>query len=350
MNKLRVTYEGKEISIGLDVHKSFFTVTAWCEEAVVKRCRMPAGVGYLESFISKHFSEAEVRTCYEAGFSGFWLHRKLEARGISNIVVHPASVEIEAGNRVKTDKRDSLKLAQQLDAGRLRGIHVPSEEQEAHRQLTRVREQLMKARHRVMRQIKSKFYQFGLLAFDDKRVISKKMVQEVLEQELKIELRTAILIHLSTWNFFDEQLKVMKCKLDEQACQDKLEGLYRSVMGFGPLTARILSNELGDMSQFSNIRRLYSFTGLTPGEWSSGDNIRRGHISRQGSSRLRYILIEAAWRTIGKDESLREVYQRIAKRRGGKRAIVAVARKLIGRARAVIRDNKAYEAGYKEAA
>jgi len=90
--------------------------------------------------------------------------------------------------------------------------------------------------------------------------------------------------------------------------------------------------------------------GLTPSEYSTGDNVRRGHISRQGSARLRHILVEAAWRAVRKDSALREDYNRIGARQGKKRAIVAIARKLVGRARAVFRTNKEYKLGYKTAA
>jgi len=103
-----------------------------------------------------------------------------------------------------------------------------------------------------------------------------------------------------------------------------------------------LANELGDMSQFRNEKQLFSYTGLTPSEFSSGEHVRQGHISRQGRSVLRNILIEAAWVGIGKDPSLRAVYDRISHRRGGKRAIVGVARRLVGRTRSCLLNGKLY--------
>ena len=114
MNARSVSFAEKRIYIGLDVHRSFFVATCLCEGAVVKRCRMPARSEAVISLISKYFPESKVKTCYEAGYSGFWLHRDLESAGISNIVVHAASIEVAANDRVKTDKRDSLKMATQL--------------------------------------------------------------------------------------------------------------------------------------------------------------------------------------------------------------------------------------------
>ena len=101
----------------IDVHRAFFVLSCFSQGSVVKRCRIPSRAEAVIWFISKYFPGAEVKSCYEAGYSGLWLHRASEAAGISNIVVHAASVEIEANNRVKTDKRDSLKLAEQLSSG-----------------------------------------------------------------------------------------------------------------------------------------------------------------------------------------------------------------------------------------
>ena len=108
----------------------------------------------------------------------------------------------------------------------------------------------------------------------------------------------------------------------------------------------MLSNELGDMSQFKNERQLFSYTGLTPSEYSSGENIRKGRISRQGNSRVRGILVEIAWRAIKKDKALAKFFERLYPHTGKKRAIVAVARKFIGRIRAAFRQKQNYIMGY----
>ena len=100
------------------------------------------------------------------------------------------------------------------------------------------------------------------------------------------------------------------------------------------------------MSQFSNERSLFSHLGLTPSEFSSGENRRQGHITRQGSSRLRWILTEAAWQAIRKDQKLAEDFERISTRAGKKRAIVAIARKLAGRIRACFRKGQLYDLGF----
>jgi transposase len=97
------------------------------------------------------------------------------------------------------------------------------------------------------------------------------------------------------------------------------------------------------MTQFNNERQLFRYTGLTPSEHSSGQKIRKGNITKQGNAHLRGILIEVAWRALKKDPDLAKHYEQLAARAGSKRAIVAVARKLIGRIRAAFRKGELYQ-------
>lgn len=348
VNEERVSYAGKRVYIGIDVHRAFFVACCVCEGVIVKRCRMPAQSAAVMSLITQYFPEADVKTCYEAGYSGFWLHRELTGAGISNIVVHAASIEVAANDRVKTDKRDSLKMAEQLSAGRLKGIRIPSVAEERRRLLTRTREQLMRAKRRVQIQIRMRLHQFGMFPAEIKRVIRLADVEELL-CKMDGELQLSISCLYSEWKHLIEQVKELDKEIGARAENDPLISLYRGVPGIGPLTAQILSSELGDMSQFKNERALFSFTGLTPGEYSSGKSVHRGCISRQGSARLRHVLVEAAWKAIRQDTVLRAFFERIAVKSGKKRAIVAVARKLIGRVRAAVRANVQYELSHQKA-
>lgn len=347
MNKQQVTYEGKKVYVGIDVHKKTYAVTVICEGEVVKRDTMRADQKGIASYLWRHFKGAEIFSVYEAGFCGLGLHRTLVSSGIQNIVINPASIEVAANDKVKTDKRDSKKQAEQLYRGVLRGIYIPTPEEESARVLSRTREQIVTQRSRVANQIKSKLHYFGRMAFDDERQLSEVYLQEIEQMKLPEEVSYSLGLLMAQWRFLAQQLKEIAKKLKEQAKNNQaLEKIYRSVPGVGPTSSRVLSNELGDLSKrFANERALFSFTGLTPSEHSSGDNIRKGHISRQGSTRIRKYLIEIAWKAIGIDPALSEIFLRIAKTRGKKRAIVAIARKLIGRMRACFKQGGAYQIG-----
>ena len=240
-------------------------------------------------------------------------------------------------DRVKTDRRDSIKMAQQLEAGRLKGIRIPSLEEETQRLLHRTREQLVRKRTAIVNQIKMRLYQFGISVPDS---ISRKGIEKVISEHGN---QLTLLPLLNLWDSINLEIKSIEVLQLKQAKNDGLDKIYRSIPGYGFQTARIISNELGDMSQFPNERALFSFIGLTPTEKSSGETQRKGHISRQGSARLRCVLVEAAWNAIKYDKYWKSVYKRKSITLGGKRAIVAIARRLIGLARALVRKKDLYQ-------
>jgi len=347
MASTKISYFGKKVYIGIDVHKETYSVTSICDGLVVKKAAsIPADPAQFAQSILNWFKGAEIHTAYEAGFSGFGLHRELAKTCIKNIVVNAASIAVASNDKVKTDLRDSKKIAEQLSTQRLKAIHVPTEVEEARRALTRGREQVVEMRATVSRQIKSKLQYFGLMARGDKRLISSRYLKEIEAKSLASEVKLAFKMLIEQWRFFTTQILEFRKALKQQAEKDKaLESVYQSVPGIGLITSRTLANELGDLSRFKNERALFSYTGLTPSEYSSGEHIRRGHISRQGAARIRWLLVEAAWRAISKDIALKEAFERIAKASGKKRAIVAIARKLIGRIRACFRTKKEYAVG-----
>ena len=323
-------YTQKIVYIGIDVHKKTYAVTAICDAEVVKKDTLAAYPEQLVKYITKHFKGAEIHTVYEAGFSGFHLHRYLVTNGINNIVVHPASIKISARDRVKTDKRDSLKMAKQLSTGEIKSINVPSEARENFRTVTRTRDSILEARKRAGNQLKSLLFLHGLILPEDDMKVCKTWIEKV-KQEVPEDIKYCVDIYAQLWLDLDAKLQEILKKLHEQAEKDKdIDVIYRSVPGIGALSARILSNELEAMQQFTNEKSLFSYTGLTPSEYSSGEYKRQGNISRQGKSILRKILVQVAWRAIKQDARLSKVFERISKKAGRKKAIVAVARKITG--------------------
>jgi transposase len=116
------SYDGEHIYVGIDVHKKTYVVVARVRQTIVKKWSTAGKPVDLAAQLLKYFDGGRIHTVYEAGFSGFVLHRELQQQGIDRIVVHAAAVEVAVDNRVKTDKRDADKLSAQLEAGRLREI------------------------------------------------------------------------------------------------------------------------------------------------------------------------------------------------------------------------------------
>src|SRR5262250_503867 len=286
------SYAGERVYVGVDVHKETYTVTCVCHKQIVKTATVQAEPASLAASLRRWFPGATLASAYEAGLSAFVLHRALTQAGISNIVVNPASLAVAANDKVKTDRRDSKRLAVDLADGRLRGIYVPTEEEELARILPRTRAQLVEHRATLTRQIKAKLHQFGLITPASRRLMSSRYLREIAAWELPTELRISLTLLADPWRFATRQLLEVRRLLREQAkAQVALETVYRSVPGIGEIVARTLATELGDMNRFANERALFSYTGLTPSEYSSGASGRRGPISRQGSSRVRHVLV-----------------------------------------------------------
>ena len=120
------------VSIGIDVHKESWHVTALVAGEVVFRGRIPGTYDALRQLLDR-FVDCEIRVAYEAGPCGFSLYDQLDNDHIHCVVAAPSLIPVESGNRVKTDRRDSFKLADLLEAGKLKGVFVLSEEERAHR-------------------------------------------------------------------------------------------------------------------------------------------------------------------------------------------------------------------------
>ena len=346
MTEQRRSYAGECVYVGVDVPKETYAVTCVCHQQIVKTAAVQAEFTGFAASLLRWFPGATLYSAYEAGFSAFVLHRALTTAGITNIVVNPASIAVAANDKVKTDRRDSKKLAVDLADGRLRGIYIPTEEEELARLLPRTRAQLVEHRATLARQIKAKLHQFGLITPSSRRLLSHRYLREIESWTLPPELRASLKMLAEQWRFVTRQLLEMRRLLRDQAkAQEDIDKVYRSVPGIGEVVARTFATELGDMTRFANERALFSYTGLTPSEYSSGASVRRGHISRQGSSRVRHLLVETAWRALPRDGVLKEIFDRIAATRGKKRAIVAIARRLIGRIRACFRQGTTYAVG-----
>ena len=146
MTDQRLSYVGQHIYVGVDVHKDTYTVTCIHNKRIVKTATVHADPVGLAASLPRWFQGATLSSVYEAGFSAFVLHRALIKAGITNMVVNPASIAVAANDKVKTDRRDSKKLAIDLADGRLRGIYVPTEAEELARLLPRTRAQIVEHR------------------------------------------------------------------------------------------------------------------------------------------------------------------------------------------------------------
>lgn len=341
----RIIPEGETVFVGIDLHRCSWHITVICSGEVIFSGAHPPEPDKLLNFL-KRYRPNRIEAVYEAGYFGFSLYELLNASGIQCLVTPPTLLPMEYGNHVKTDRRDSRKLANFLSKRILKAVCVPDPELCAHRQTLRRRQQLLSDRIRVQQRIKSELSFWGLsiaspcgpwtVSFYNRlkeivfgnSYMNQSFIALLNEYEYLnrlIEQQTGLLKELATSELYAERVR-----------------LLRTVPGIGLLSALHLIFELGDISRFARAEQLAAYVGLTPSQYSSGENVRMGRITRCGKSDLRTVLTEAAWTAIKKDTELREVYESLKFRRGAKKAIVAVARRLLLRCRRVLLDGTPY--------
>ena len=355
VKKTGVNFKGKTVSIGIDMHKRSWHITALVEGDAVLGITL-ANPSY-KSFkrILGRFKGNYVWIVYEAGPGGFDLYDQLTEEGIECIVTPPSLIPTESGSKVKTDKKDSYKLARLLESGMLKKVWVLSPEERAHRQLVRIRRQIVNHRSNVMCQIKSLLF-FNSVEIPFKRtqhwngafmnwLLSLDLGYESLNKSLKALVDLFNYLNAEKTRLTKEVLELAK----EEKYAKRVE-LLKSIPGIATLSAMEILVEIQDIARFKTADELAAYLGLTPSQYSSGEHIRMGHITHAGNSRARTTLVESSWILIGKDPEMKRKYLRIKNKRGGKRAIVAVARNLSGRIRRILLDHIPYELNFQKAA
>lgn len=283
-----------------------------------------------------------VASCYEAGYDGFWLHRRLQAAGIENLVVDPASIAVERrARRAKTDRIDAELLLRVLMAYRrgeprvVRVVRVPSPEQEDARRPTRERERLIKEHTAHINRIKALLRTLGIAAGEPgrggwpawlarARDWQGRPVPARLLAELAREHARLMLVR--------EQIAALTegpAPAETAAASTRLARLK----GIGPVFAGTLAGELF-WKDFQNRREVGAYCGLAPSPWQSGGVARDQGISKAGNRRARHVAVELAWlwlRHQPQSALSRWFHARVGDLRGRVRriAIVALARKLV---------------------
>lgn len=343
--------EDKMVFCGIDIHKHRWNLCYFCDGEVVERLQIDGFSKRLLGHTESDYSTArDIRFVYEAGFSGFHLSRQLESSGYQCTITPPNRV-LSFHDKVKTDKRDAQKLAQLLASGLLKKVFVPPLSSEADRQLLRLRNSYQKKLTRVKNQIKSHLYLHGLTRLpENTRKWTKRYIQWLEGIEFEEHNFRFILDHyLLEYHFLRNQIAGLTKRIRELSRSDAYQTHFKRLVackGIGLITAMTFLLELHDILRFPSADKFSSYLGLTPSQYSSGEHVRLGHITREGNSHLRRVLIESAWTVIRHDPFLKEKYGRIrAKGTNGKKAIVAVARSLAVRLRRCLLDEVPYEIG-----
>jgi transposase len=294
--------EPTPLFVGLDVHKDSISV-AYAVGGQSDPPHFLGAIGTRQCDVDKLVRRLRSKTAslvfaYEAGPSGYVLHRYLTSKGLDCRVVAPSLVPKRPGDKVKTDRRDALEIAQRLRSGDLTAVYVPRIEDEAIRDLSRARDAARLTLKAAKQRLKSFLLRQGLhytgrASWNDAhrrylaKVVCPTAAQQIVFQESLLavdeqvdrlaRIEQELLEAAPTWRFFPV-----------------VEAL-QALRGVQQVVAITVVAELGDLTRFDNPRQLAAFVGLIPSEHSTGDKRRQGAITKTGNGRARRALTEAAW-------------------------------------------------------
>lgn len=323
--------ESEVIYIGLDVHKKKIHAAARVGEELLDTWVMPAESGAVLASL-EGIREAEHQIAYEAGPTGYELARRLRDEGFNIKVVAPGKTPQPANQGNKSDRLDCRKIAEYLQKGLLQTVTVPTPQEEADRQVLRLREQLVKKRTRYKQQIRSFLLQHGLREPEGLSAWKNSALKILREMELCEELRLALDTYLEGLEATSRLLRRVNQKVKKLAEEDRHRTdaeLTRTHPGAGPVTSMAFLSEFFRPERFESAGAVGKYVGLAPKVKQSGQSRIEGGRIPAGREGLRRILVQAAWRWVGNDPWAKEKYKHLLSNTGNKqKAIVAMARRM----------------------
>lgn len=286
--------------VGLDVHKDSIAIAVAekgrGEPAVL--ATIPSDTQALVKRLKKLGPVDTLHCCYEAGPTGYGLCRELGAAGIDCVVVAPSLVPKQSGSRVKTDRRDAIRLARFLRSGDLTEVHVPDPNTEAMRDLERARDDAKKM-ERVARQQLGKFLLRHGRKYEGKTAWTARHLEWAKGQHFAHEAQGRVLTdHVKAVEDASARVESLTSSIEalvESWSLAPLVTALQALRGVRLVSAVIIAAELGDLARFRSAPALMAYLGLVPSEHSSGETKQRGRITRTGNTHVRRVLVEAAW-------------------------------------------------------
>lgn len=285
--------------VGLDVHKGSIAIAlAEAGRSAPRFVGTCARLSELLKALAQIAQPAKALLAYEAGPSGYALARDLAAQGWRCEVIAVTKIPRRPGDRVKTDRRDALSLARYLRSGELTAVNVPDARDEAIRDLSRAREDAVRARLKARQQLKAMLLRHGV-AYKGKtswgvaheRHLSRIAFAHPAQQIAYAEYRNAV-AEAHT------RVERITAALRDQVSTWRFAPVVRALMclkGIDFVAATLIVSELGDLQRFAHPKQLMSYLGLVPSEYSSGESRFQGRITKTGNSHVRRILVESAW-------------------------------------------------------
>lgn len=290
--------------VGLDVHADTIAVAVAEPNGEVRGIGMiPNRLESVRKMMHKLGPADQLRVCYEAGPTGYVLYWQLTQLGVACEVVAPTLVPVKAGDRVKTDRRDAAKLARSYRAGDLTAVWVPDADHEALRDLVRGREDAKQDQQRARQRLGKFLLRHGCQRPADIKQNWTQKHMDWIKRQVSFPqpaLQATFLDYVHEVEHAADRLRRLEKAIDDAVAaapaeiQEVVQAL-QALRGVAKIAAVSIVAELGSLSRFRNPRQLMSYCGMVSSEYSSGNHIHRGPITKTGNAHLRRVMVEAAW-------------------------------------------------------
>jgi transposase len=329
--------------VGIDLHKKTIVVCVVNQERkVLQRKTLACAEG--EAIRLFFTGLRPFRAVVEATASYEWLWQVLEPLADRLVLAHPKKLRVIAESTRKSDKIDANVLADFLALDLIPPAYRPTPRQRQHRVLVRQRYFLGRQITAVKNKIRHVLAGYNA----DRRDLFSDQGQEYLATVAVSDADRFVLQQLlASWRRLEDQRHALDRELRTFAKKAPVaEREARAVLGsipeVGPVTVDVVLSEVGDVGRFRSAKKVAAYAGLAPGQRASGGRAHQLGISKEGSPLLRWALTEAAWRLVRRCRRWGAIFEGLAKRRGRKKAIIAVARRLLGVMVALLRSGQRY--------
>ena len=335
-----ISFSGQHFYVGIDVHKKRWSVAIRQNDMRLRNYSMDPSPDLLVSQLMNHFPDGVYHLVYEVGFTGFWICRRFRELGLDCIVVNPADIPTAHKEKDrKSDPLDANKLARELENGNLVPLYVPSESEQNLRSLCRLYRTTVQSNTRVKNRIKAHLAFNGIQIDRESSYWSGDFIAYLRNLPLdEGPSRSCLNILLNELDQHRQRLADVLKELRSWIRHGEIGRIVdniRSVPGIGFKTGMILYTEIVDIRRFKRLDHLKSYAGLVPSTYSSGERDRTRGLTNRRNTHLRYVLIEAAWVAIRKDQVLLHTYNELTQKMHKQEAIVRIAGKLLSRIRYV---------------
>ena len=290
--------------VGLDVHADTIAVAVAEPDGEFRSLGVyPNRLNSIRKLVAKLGPAKNLKACYEAGPTGYVLYWQLTALGVACEVIAPSLVPVKAGDRVKTDRRDAVKLARSYRAGDLTPVWVPDADHEALRDLVRAREDARQDQHRARQRLSKFLLRHGRRPPDTVKKGWTLKYMTWIKEKVHFDLpalETTLLDYVHEVDHMAERIERLEKAIT--SAMEKAPAEMRAVVaalqalrGVALITAVTVVAELGKLSRFPSPRELMGYSGLVSSERTTGNRVQRGSITKTGNAHLRRVVVESAW-------------------------------------------------------